>query len=282
MKPRLQRGWLSFTGLVCLLTVFLGFLTWRQVRQERLNSALIEATKQGDDKAAVRLLEQGADPNCRERPNVQISPWQMLLGMLQGNRRTNNSIAMTPLAYAAGGFNVVHPYGLILDTPDFTVAHENVTLVLALLDHGAAIDTLAGNISRTSLNFAIGNDYTATAHLLLERGAKINGQDAGDLVFDATDSHPLLADLLAHGADIDARMNNTDRTPLMLACTELSLDRVRLLLDNHASVNMKDTHGFTALDMMRAQPDAGVPADVRNASEIIRLLKAAGAKSTRK
>src|SRR5947209_2347263 len=61
---------------LALLVVLLGapvLLTWRAVRQERLNSALFRAIRHNDTFSVSRLLSQGADPNAPENVPVDRS-----------------------------------------------------------------------------------------------------------------------------------------------------------------------------------------------------------------
>src|SRR5437773_1880504 len=65
-----RRNRLTFTSLVLLVTLFgvPAWVTWRAVRQERLDSALIAAIKHNDTQAVVYLLRHGADVNAWQPP----------------------------------------------------------------------------------------------------------------------------------------------------------------------------------------------------------------------
>ncbi len=107
-------------GLLILIAVPLG-LTWREVRQERLNQALIAAIKRNDTNSVTSLLEQGADANTRDDPGRKISIWQRLMNQLQG-RSSVTADAPTALFQA-------------------TFWHaENPTLAQILLRHHAAVN----------------------------------------------------------------------------------------------------------------------------------------------
>src|SRR5262245_19994140 len=67
-----------------IFIVCLAWLTYAQVRQERLNRALIAAIKRYDAPAVVSLLQQGADANARDLPTTGVSIWQLLLDRLRG------------------------------------------------------------------------------------------------------------------------------------------------------------------------------------------------------
>src|SRR5438128_1807657 len=59
-------------------------LTWRAVRQERLDRALIAAVVKDDAPAVVSLLAQGADANARDLPPDTRSFWRQMLDRLRG------------------------------------------------------------------------------------------------------------------------------------------------------------------------------------------------------
>jgi ankyrin repeat protein len=267
MRRQARRVGLTFLALITLVAAVLAGLTWRAVRQERLNRMLMEACKRADDKAAVRLLDQGADPNCREKASAPISLWGMRVDVVTGKRPKEPSNAMTPLAYAAGANAFI---------PGVTPA-ENVGLVRALIEHGADVDLVYGRAASSPLYYSVASLRTATSQLLFAHGARANGPDAGNALFMASERPGLVADLLAHGADIDARMTFRGRTPLIAACWACNLRSVKTLLAHHADVNLKDALGNTALEQML--PPGEVPQEqARQIREIIRLLKAAGAR----
>src|SRR5579859_6918143 len=66
-------------GLLAFLITAPVVATWRAVRQEQLNRALIEAVKRNDDRAVVALLQVGADTNCRDAPPRKLSLLETLL-----------------------------------------------------------------------------------------------------------------------------------------------------------------------------------------------------------
>ncbi len=113
---------------------------------------------------------------------------------------------------------------------------------------------------------------TEVAQALVEHGADVNVVD-GDgncpLLGAAADKNsPLGLLLLAHGADPNARRNNSRRTPLMEAATSGNTALARALLEKRADRTLKDARGKTALDFAREY----------NRRKIVDLIKQAGAK----
>ena len=111
--------------------------------------------------------------------------------------------------------------------------------VQTLLDKGANIN-MPDSYKRTALMRASDRGHANVVRLLIDRGANINARD------------------------------NLGGTALMLACMSGKTEVVRVLIDKGADVNVRET-GFllySALDYAKESKN----------SEIIRMLKAAGAK----
>src|SRR5689334_3078743 len=58
-------------------------LTWRAVRQARLDRALIAAVKENNTQSVVSLLAQGADANARNVPPDTRPFWRQILTRLR-------------------------------------------------------------------------------------------------------------------------------------------------------------------------------------------------------
>ncbi len=82
----------KYIGL-CLLALFLlllgvpVWLTYQQMRQERLDRDLIAAIKRRDVPAGLAALNAGADPNSRDDNSKPLSFWQSLCRLFTGMGR---------------------------------------------------------------------------------------------------------------------------------------------------------------------------------------------------
>jgi len=126
------------------------------------------------------------------------------------------------------------------------------------------------------------------ASILIEHGANVNHQGAEGMtpLMRAADGgrYPPMEDqspevmeaLLKRGSRINAQ-DNEGRTALMISALHLRPVLVRLLLRHGARANLKTRTGETALSMAHL-PDWSTMDDDRERSEVIRLLKKAGAK----
>src|SRR5579862_7800588 len=103
-------------------------LTWRQVKQERLDQALFVAVKHNDTREAISLLQQGADANARAKTTPSMPFWRVLLNRLHGfpPRPDTGPDALF----------------VALELPEGTSGWppDNPTLVKVLLDHGALVN----------------------------------------------------------------------------------------------------------------------------------------------
>jgi ankyrin repeat protein len=182
------------------------------------------------DAALVRLLvEAGADLTARTE-----------------NRRTpvhvalEHSPALVPLLLELGG---------VIDAPSAAYLGD-VDRLSRQLDDGAPLtDPDVGDL----LSWAAIGGATATARLLLERGADVDGgalhaaAGAGQL--------ELVRLLLSAGADVDRRDRDTGCVPLHAAVAAGTVGDapgiVQALLNAGADVNATTTDGASALDLSR-------------------------------
>jgi len=185
------------------------------------------AAKSGDAAQVQRLLDEGTDPNVRDK---------------QGR---------TPLFWAC---SVVARHPAEDGAPDY------VQVASLLLDRGATADA-PDRTGRTPLLMAtagaaseygvIGADELIV-RLLLAHGAKVNAQDDGGWspLLRATslfaDQPELIPMLLSFGADVNAHLKD-GRTSLMLAAELGKQERLTLLLEAHADVNALDANDDSAL-----------------------------------
>ncbi len=278
-----KAGW--FLALALLLT--LGGAGYVAERHAEASRQLVVAVNRHDAPQVGALLGQGADPNVRDWETYYFddgvfskpSWYEKYLARLTRRKPhpTNRYVGPTMLIIAAhDGDNAVVQelldYGADQTLRGTEIAGGNTLLEIAPV---------------TPLWTAIGAHHTATALLLIERGAPVNSRfDHGitpllEMYQETTRQPPIIAALLNHGADANAADNDggtalqeaascaepaTARlllnkganiearncfgtTPLMFACTSAdSLNPVLpMLLTSGADVNARDRYGRTAL-----------------------------------
>ena len=158
MRKR-RLSWKGPLLLLVALAVSLGWLTYAQIRHERLNRTLMAAIQQSDTNKALAMLSEGADPDTRDYPRDKLALWQQFLNMLHG-KWPGSADAPTALLRACfqGGLRVRPP--------------DNAPMVKALLDRGANVDVT--NIrGETPLILAVWCGKRQVSQLLIQQaGAK--------------------------------------------------------------------------------------------------------------
>lgn len=134
---------------------------------------------------------------------------------------------------------------------------KDINRVRALLDAGANVNALAQNILNigniSPLSYAISEDDTEIARLLIERGADVNFNHplgGGTPLTDAATrgNAAIVAVLLEKGADFNVK-DDMHYTPLIWASSLGHDDVVKLLLEHGAPADAADEHGVTALQL---------------------------------
>jgi hypothetical protein len=222
----------------------------RQVRQQYLDHALIEAIKKNDTPAAVALLDQGAYANAKDKPETPVTLKSLLVDFWQ---RLQDQKSPRKREYHASALTLLLGYENNELAPYFPQMPENPYLLKALLAHGANTET-KNAYGYTLLFQAVLFHYHASVRLLLEYGAN------PDLATETgTNSLPLgttplmIADeesailLLAHKAKVNVQ-NGDGQTALMLAANRARSARsVQRLLAYGAEAHLKDRWGQDAL-----------------------------------
>ena len=252
-------------GLLLLLVfaVFLGSSArnlYRKVRQPEMNRALIDAVKKDNAAGVISLLAAGANPNAKEIPPNTRSLWLLLWDRLRGK----------PLPRELG------PTALVVALESNTAGWppENVPMVTALLDAGAAIEA-ADEDGTTPLVWATWAGKWKTVRLLLTRKAGVNAHSLSGytaLHGAAREDNPdLVKLLLARGAFVNAR-DNYDSTPLHFAAFGGHTEIVRILLDHGGDIDARDRADDTPLSI----------AGRYNHADCVKFLLARGASANTK
>jgi len=221
--------------------------------------SLVNAIKAGERSAAIDMIvKKSVDVNAAEADGSTPLLWaahandaELVSRLLKAGAKANvrNQLGSTPLEEAA--FNA------------------NTEAIQALLDAGADPNA-AGADGQTPLMLVARTANVDAAKLLLDKGANPNvrekqrGQTA--LMWAAAGSQaPMMRELLARGAEVDAA-SETDlmtplvsgepraqprppggMTPLLFAAREGCMDCVKALIEKGAKVDLADPEGVTPL-----------------------------------
>ncbi|MBV9745280.1 MAG: ankyrin repeat domain-containing protein [Acidobacteriia bacterium] len=220
---------------------------------------IAESIKAGQRSAAIDMIAaKSADVNAAEADGstallwaVNLNDTDLVFRLLKAgaNPKVKNQLGSTPLAEAA--FN------------------SNTEMVKALLDAGAD-PNIAGADGQTPLMIVARTANVEAARLLLEKGANPNVKEAQRgqtaLMWAAAASQgPMMRELLAHGAEVDAKSNTDLMTPLvssepraqprppggmtamLFAAREGCMDCVKALVEHGAKLDLPDPEGVTPL-----------------------------------
>ena len=254
---------------------------------------IVEAVKTGDRETAIALLREGADPNRAAPDGATALHWaayrddadtvDRLLGA-GADPRAKNRYGVTPLALAAAG-----GYGAVVER---------------LLDAGADPDAAAPD-GTSALVMAAANAHWSLGALLLDAGADPNAAGQGwpalhqvvrtrnlNIGFfphpeptGAMSSLEFAAKLIAHGADVNARITRpivdgfrgfwtqTGATPILAAAKGADAAMMRLLAEHGADASLTNDRGTTPLmaaagvEMFNPDEDSGTNAEALEALE---------------
>ena len=244
-RKRYKRIGLPFLLVLAVLAGSLGWLTYRQIRQDKLNRMLIAAIKQNDLRGVSTTLEQGASPNAAEMPADTRPFWKQWLDQCLGRTLIRKGECALSLAAAP-------------DLEDLAIYHGNShAVVRLLLEKGAnpnVMDTEGNPVLHQVAEYW--KEDSQLIRLLLGRGADPNARDRDGwtaLMIAVHARHPEMAKLLiarVGKTGINA-VTNDGTTALMVAAWEGNGDNpavVQALLDASADLNAHDEEGNTALE----------------------------------
>ena len=220
---------------------------------------LVTAIRSGQREAALEMIQKkSADVNAAEADGSTPLLWaahandaDLVARLLKAGAKPNvpNRLGSTPLEEAA--FNA------------------NTDAIKALLDAGADPNA-AGADGQTPLMLVSRTANIEAAKLLLNKSANPNGRESQRgqtaLMWAAANSQgPIVRELLAHGAQVDAASDTDLLTPLvsgepraqprppggetamLFATREGCMDCVKALVEHGANLNLADPEGVTPL-----------------------------------
>lgn len=280
--------------LICSLTLFIliGVTAWflHITRLNFMNRTLIQAVKQRDASKVQWLLDQGADVDARDTPNMAVRSFRDWLRLLNPTRHSTDTptallIAMKKNLYVA---EVLVRYGANVNVRD---KDGNTPLILAgcydldggltrlLLDRGANIHA-TNKYGMSALFNAVSWSTPKVIGTLMDHGADINARlctnDADETILEAAVSRGephVVQKLIDKGAVIRGKDNRYGLTLVHLAARVHDSRCLRLLIDRGMDINARDNEGMTPL--MHAIISADM--DNRSNSDDVRLLLDRGA-----
>jgi hypothetical protein len=238
MKNRARRR----RAMLFTLCLLVGFIVtgnlWLRVerRQNALNRKLIAALVRGDDKQALALVNEGADPNTRYKP-IPVPSLPELIKQLF--HQPSSSINDSPTA-------LMIVCGAVWDDDDKTFeAQEHrpdaPELIQTMWQHGAKINA-QGRYKWTPLMWAVNGIRRKTVGVLLAHEADVNATD------ERADTALYIAVALA------CRPVDKNDRPLMRYIGNFSQfrnsgadDIIYQLMARRAAPNLPTTRGITSL-----------------------------------
>src|SRR5579871_6209183 len=156
-----------------LATILIGSFFWlvyREVRQERMNHALIGAIKTDDTKEVIALLNEGADANASDHESESNSYREVIMRCIKKIYHHDRSTSYAPTALCI----LISREDVASDVEAADIKpKENIRILKALLDHGARVNEKNQN-GDSVLKIVVSCHFHASVKLLLEHGADPN------------------------------------------------------------------------------------------------------------
>jgi ankyrin repeat protein len=257
----MKRRWKLLSGTVLVILVgYVGLIYYTTYRQHRRDEALLQAIRIGRTDYALRLLDEGANPDHRESAGSQPNLLRDLLDWLLRRKKPTPQKGHTALLLAA--------------------EHKQPRIVKALLDYGAKKLEAVNHDQATVILLEARNRHWDNVENLVRRGANPRGLRFSGFPLQEAVSHgaPLatIRMLLNAGAD----PNHEVAIPLLtVAASERRLDVVRLLIRAGADLEGQG-HGFgsgSPLVGAISAPPGPLKVDKERRFEAVRLLLQSGA-----
>jgi len=285
-RPRIRLAAIVAWFVVLLLGVAT-ITVCLKLRQDKLDTDLIDAIVARKPDVAISLLRQGANANAIQTPGRRNSLRQLLSGLIARFRRQRpvheheRDLSVLMLACSWGkdvdnqwkdepadnalleqllirGANPNVDSGVLQESVlDTQVRAGNLVGVGLLLDHGANPNYIR---VFSPLRVAIMYNHMDIARLLIKHGANVreSGSDDAPVLTEGAcmaGGRPVVETMLAYGADINATDRN-GMTALMTSVINALPDNVRFLLVHGANASIKDKKRRTALDYALALSDS--------------------------
>lgn len=274
---------------------------------DRPVASKLVASAQGNDVEGVkRAIEAGDKLDASSLGGMTAMHWAAKNGNLEivdllieagGDINAGNKVGKTAIALAAesGQLDVLQRLvekGGTLDTIDeiggtpllwAAALSKNPATVAFLIEKGANVNIVDSN-GMTPLIWAAGIGQPESVALLIENGAdlevvEMHQKETALMRAARIGSADSLGRILAAGPELE-KANMLGQTAVIIAAASAPVDKIQALVDAGASLNVRDTRGWSVLDHARARTDANrtaviefltakVPAEVRDADPIV-------------
>ena len=190
---------------------------------------LIKVGSIGSGKTIELLLEKGANVNSFDFFSRNALYYAACRG---------NDIVLQLLLSAGADVNAVNPYN--------KESGLKVIIPAGFEERNKIHPQTAADVNTTALTRAAYGGYEKCVKLLLEAGGNVKDSPQALIVSTYLGYHGCMKLLLEAGADVNSLSRN-NRSPLMLAAGNNTLDSVKLLLQAGAKVRLTDKVGRSAL-----------------------------------
>lgn len=223
-------------------------------------SSLADAARDGDRDQVQELLKQHADVNGAQPDGLTALHWaarrddagmaRMLIAA-GANVKAADRYGITPLTLAAtrGSARMLEILIQAGADPNYTLPEGETTLMTAartgdpaavkvLLSHGARVNVKENTLGENALMWAAAENHADAVRALISADADINAR--------STLLHLAPFNWVTSGM-VSTTLPRGNWTPLMYAARQGSMDAARALAEGHATLNLTDPDGATAL-----------------------------------